>query len=144
MIVAVDPNETWEFVPEAELDTPAEDRFSLTIRVATSAERRRLLTGLQSMNDGKSAAGDVIFGTVQAMLCGWNNLRTASGSELEFRAERKGDRPPAQRWSMDRLPGSVVQEAYFAILEREGGKAPGSEAEAERRAQEDAEQEGKS
>lgn len=114
-IYAVDPAKTWEFVPEACLNDPAESQTVFLLRALTAGEYRDFLNLIEDPSSTRQGpVGTMWLTTVRYGLAGWKNFATEDGTPVEFRTEGQG-RQYATDDSLSAIPMDVLGELFHAI-----------------------------
>jgi len=97
MPVALDPQERFDFILEAERALPSEQQTVFVLRTLTWGETT---TVRRMYQQGKTDADAQDF-VLRAALLGWSNFRDASGRTIEFELD-KGKPSPK---NLDRVDG---------------------------------------
>lgn len=122
-IKALNPNETWDYVPKSERGS--ERPFKAKLRALNNEEKEHIENILIVSQGGGNAA--VRSGTYNTVICkfgiiGWENLEDHEGNPVEFREQKSplnGVRPIADETLIRRyFPRDLVAELATAIEQK--------------------------
>lgn len=113
-IHAIDPNHTWEYVPRACADDPADQRPVFVLRALTSRESLEIV---DLLSEEQPRPGTISFVQTRYGLAGWRHFRTSGGKEIPFVSEG-ASRAYATDETLSAIPPQLLAELARAIQDR--------------------------
>ena len=115
--IAIDPNQTWEYVLECDRDLPPDQQTAFELKVLTARELAAIQDGATKGNvDGslEFRSGTQTLRILELGVRGWRNFKDAAGTDVPFR-ENSG-KPRLENW--DVLRPEWRRELANAITEQ--------------------------
>lgn len=128
MVIALDPNETFDYVLEEDRESPESERVVFQLRrTLTPTERRDLLnlmpgtlsgSGEQTRIEFSLGANEVYtIGAAQRLIRGWRNLTDHNGKPVPCERDNRG---LVRERSLDRLRPEWIEELVEVAMRQTG------------------------
>lgn len=121
-MIALTPNQTWDYVPRQDRELPAAKQTVFRLRALSKREKHELHNLRTRPGVFTGTEGDVRYQTLRAGLAGWSNFLDAAGNPVAFETEKDdvevyGRRcRPATIACLDRVTDELEIELVTEIL----------------------------